>query len=247
MSGPLKSAVLAAARRILEPLARLMLEAGIGVGEFHVLTKRAFVQAARSVGSESQRPNVSRIALLTGLRRPEVTEILDSPEDADPDPQRGRHRAERVLLGWWSDPDFQQDDGSPRPLPLRGRHSFAALVKRYSGEPRVITLLDELMRVKAVRSLPDGRLEVLSRTYATVRWDPQGVASVGERVRDYLATLLHNIRHPSRARYERVVLNAQLDPRYAPMLTRDVASHADALADALEDALNDPKIGRAHV
>lgn len=241
MSAPLKAAVLAAARRLLEPLARLLLEAGIGVGEFHVLAKRAFVRAACDLGSQAHRPNVSRIALLTGMRRPEVTEFLESPDDAAPDPHRGGHRAERVLAAWWSDPDFQDEDGRPAHLALRGRRSFAALVKRYSGEPRVITLLDELVRVRAVRRLPDGRLEALSRTYATARWDPQGVAAIGERVRDHLQTLLHNIRHPNRPRYERLVVNTQLDERYGPMLTRDLASQADTLADALEDALNDPK------
>lgn len=241
MSESLKLAVLAAARRLLEPLARLLLEAGIGVGEFHVVAQRAFVRAAHDMGDEAHRPNVSRIALLTGLRRPQVTEILAADDAASPTPDRGRHRAERVLAGWWTDSDFLDEDGRPLALPLRGsRRSFAALVKRYSGEPRVITLLDELVRVKAVRRLPDGRIEALSRTYATARWDAEGIVTIGERIREHLDSLLHNVRHPSRPRYERVIVNAQLDPRYAPMLLRDFANQADALVDAMDDALNDP-------
>ena len=47
MSENLKLALLAALRRILEPLARLMVDAGIGVGEFQELAKVAFVKAAR--------------------------------------------------------------------------------------------------------------------------------------------------------------------------------------------------------
>ena len=77
------------------------------------------------------------------------------------------------------------------------------LVNRYAGDPRVRTLLEELLRVKAVRRLPDKRLEVLSPTFATVRWDGSGVEVVGERVRDLLATLLYNLKHPSRPRYAR--------------------------------------------
>ena len=67
------------------------------------------------------------------------------PEEHQPEPDRGGQRAERVLQGWWKDPDFLDRNGDPLKLPLRGtRRSFAALVKRYAGDPRVRTLLEEL-------------------------------------------------------------------------------------------------------
>src|SRR5207249_2795950 len=80
------------------------------------------------------------------------------------------------LSGWWNDSAYQDSSGSPAVLPLRGRgRSFAALVERYSGE-RVLaaSILDALLRVKAVRRTPDGRVQALSRSYATVRWNPDG-------------------------------------------------------------------------
>ena len=58
---------------------------------------------------------------------------------------------------------------------------------------------------------------------------------------EHCATLLHNLKFPARARYARRVLNAQLDPRYVPMLARDLEQQADVLADSVDDALNDPK------
>lgn len=241
MSSPLKRAVLAATRRILGPLTRLLLEAGVGIGEFQVLARRAYVQSAQASSPEGHRTNISRIASLTGLRRPEVREILATDEESPPEPAYGRHRAERVLTGWWTDSDFLDREGDPALLPLRGpRRSFAALVKRYSGEPRVITLLDELIRVKAVRRLPDGRLEAISRTYATARWDPAGIDVIGDRIHDHLETLLHNVKSPARRRFERVVANAQVDPRYVPMLIRDMTEQLDVMGDSMEDALNDP-------
>jgi Family of unknown function (DUF6502) len=246
MSESLKAAVRAAVLRLLDPLVQWLLEAGIGVGDLMSLVKIAYVRAAREQGrksgAEQQRANASRIAVVTGLTRAEVASIL-AAGDAERPHDRGRQRAERVLSGWWNDPVFQDPSGRPGILPLRGgRRSFAALVERYSGErPRVATILDELLRVKAVRRKPDGRLEALSRTYATVRWDPDGVIAFGEQLNEHCATLLHNLRHPARARYVRRVLNAQLDPRYVPMLTRDLMQQADALADSVDDALNDPK------
>ena len=240
MSEPLKAAVLAAVRRLAQPLARLLLEAGIGAGEFQALMKGAFVRAAGELG-DSPRPNASRIASLTGLTRRDVAALLQTAEDAAPEAARGHHRIQRVLTGWWTDPDFQDRLGQPAVLPLRGaKSSFASLVKRYSGEPRVLTILDELLRVKAVRRHPDGKLEAASRHFATARWDSQGVAALGEQVRDHLDTMLHHLKHPSRPRYHRVIQNVQLDPSYVPMLLRDITSQADTLADSLEDALNDP-------
>jgi hypothetical protein len=127
-------------------------------------------------------------------------------------------------------------------LPLRGRRgSFTVLVNRYSGDPRVRTLLQELLRVKAVRRLPDKRLEVLSPTFATARWDGSGIEVVGERVRDLLATLVNNLKHPSRPRYVRFVVNSEVDPRFVPLLMRDLTEQAEVLADSFEDALNDPE------
>jgi uncharacterized protein DUF6502 len=240
MTEPLKAAVLAAMRRIARPLARLLIEAGVGAGEFQAVMKAAFVQAAQDVG-EPQRSNASRISTLTGLTRREVSALLRVPEDSAPEVERGRTRLQRVLSGWWTDPDFQDSLGAPAVLPLRGaKLSFAALVKRYSGEPRVLTILDELLRVKAVRKLPDGRFEALSRSFAPTRWNPDGITAVGEQLRDHLETLIHNLKHPSRPRFERVIENAQLDPKYVPVLVRDITAQADTLVDSIDDALNNP-------
>jgi hypothetical protein len=115
-------------------------------------------------------------------------------------------------------------------------------VERYSGERwRIATILDELLRVKAVRRLPDGRLEAISRTYATVRWDEAGVAAFGEQLNEHCATLLHNLNYPQRPRYVRRIVNAHVDPRYVPLLLRDLEQQTRALADSMDDALNDPK------
>jgi hypothetical protein len=227
-------------------LVKWLLEAGMGVGDLLPLVKIAYVRAAREQGLRSSgeltRPNASRISVVTGLTRAEVATIL-AAADAEPTHDRGRQRAERVLSGWWNDASFQDSAGNPAVLAVRGsKRSFAALVERYSGERwRVATILDELLRVKAVRRLPDGRLEAVSRTYATVRWDPDGVTAFGEQLAELCATLLHNLNSPAQRRYIRRVVNARLDPRYVPMLVRDLEEQAESFADATDDALNDPQ------
>jgi len=241
VSQVLKTAVMRAVLRLLDPLARLLLDAGIGIGEFHELAKRAYVRAALDM-SRKDKPNYSQIGVLTGIPRREVATLLENPDTGPPDVERGTQRAERVLRGWWNDPEFSDASGRPAILPLRGRRgSFTSLVNRHAGDPRVRTLLEELLRVKAIRQLADKRLEVLSPTFATARWDGGGIELVGERVRDLLATLVHNLKHPSRPRYTRFVGNAQVDPRFVPLLIRDLTEQAEVLLDSFDDALNDPE------
>jgi len=119
VSETVKAAVLRAVLRLLEPLVRLLLEAGVGVGEFNQLAKIAYTRAARDAVPEA-RPNISRIAVLTGIPRSEVAEILRRPEEYRADPERGLQRAERVLQGWWKDADFCDRNGEPAKLPYGG-------------------------------------------------------------------------------------------------------------------------------
>ena len=244
MSDALKHAVRAALLRLLEPLVRLMLDAGVGVGEFVTLLKVAYVKAAAQEGravTGHVRPNISRIAVVSGLTRVEVAAILARGEAQSPPSERGRQRAERVLSGWWADPEFLTAQGEPEVLRLTGaRRSFAALCDRYSGEQRTAPVLDELLRVGAVRQLPDGRLQALRRTCVQVRWDPAGVEAVGEQLCDHCTTLLENLRHPTRARFARQVVNAHLDLRHAPMVIREIERSLQAKTDALHETLNDP-------
>jgi hypothetical protein len=242
MSENLKLALLAALRRILEPLARLMVDAGIGVGEFQELAKVAFVKAAKDRAASDRKPSISAIGVMTGLRRGEVRRLLKIDETEAPEPERNRHRAERVLSGWWNDIDYLDEHGQPRPLPPTGDVSFESLVRKYSGDPRIRALRTELLRAKAITRTPDGKLQALSRTVANARWDPQGVAIMGERVRDLLSTLVHNLRRPSRPRYTRTVMTDRLDPRYLPILVRDLTTSADTLADSMEDSLHHPSV-----
>jgi hypothetical protein len=243
VSSSLKAAVNAAILRMLGPLVRLLLASGVGVGDFMAIVKVAYVRAARDEGRERRgevRPNASRIAVVTGLTRAEVAAMLTEDTDERRTSERGRHRAERVLSGWWNDPDFQTPEGEPAILPLSGsRRSFGELVKRYSNEPRVTPILDELLRVNAVKRLADGSLKALSRTYATVRWNPDGIASLGEQLAEHCGTLLHNLQHPGEPRLVRRIVNAQLDPLYRPMLVRDIQEQLDAVGDSIDDALND--------
>ena len=244
MSDAIKQAVRATVLRLLEPLMKLLLEAGLGVGDFIGLAKVAYVRAASRRGEiggkEVKRPTISQIAVVTGMTNGEVSAILATGEAVSRTTEHNRHRAERVLSGWGTDPAFLTAQGEPAILRLKGpRHSFEALCRRYSGQHRPAPILQELVRVGAARRLPDKRVQLLSRSYATVRWDPEGIAAVGEQLAEHCATLIQNLEQPTRPRLVRQVVNTRLNARYAPVLIRDIESSLKVQADAMHDSLND--------
>jgi hypothetical protein len=229
---------------LLEPLARFLLEARVGIGEFNALARLAYVKAAaeEAYAGKPGRVNVSRIAATTGLTRVEVAALLAEQRGGPPREQRGRVRAERVLQGWWNDPQFQER-GAPARLTRKGsRRSFAALVKRHSGDSHnAASILEELLRSQAVREHPDGALEAVSRTCVNVGWDEEGIAELGEELAEHIETLLFNLRHPDRPRFARRIVCGQLDPHTARVVIPELAEQADIFLEGAQDALNRPR------
>jgi Family of unknown function (DUF6502) len=254
---PLKGAAVEAVAALLTPLVPLLLELGVGVGEFETALRRIYVQAALKIVTHSderkdaesgtrsgrtRKPSPSAIAVLTGLTRAAADKVIRTGTDRKPDNSMGHQRVERVINGWLHDPEFRDDDkGTPAPLAIRGSGpSFTALVKRYSGEPRVLTIRRELERVKAIRTRSDGRLELVRSTYATQNIDFIAVSALGQQAREFLETRVHNLQHPSRPIYVRRVFNARLNAADAGKLIRDMVLQAEATMDSIDAAVNDP-------
>ncbi len=145
-------------------LARYLLPRGFGYGDFAEVSKKAFSHAAEDqMNQRGDRPTNSRIAAITGLSRAEIARIkkLDGLHTSN-----GKHqRTERVMHGWYTDPTFNDANGSPRILDIQGAGSFSLLVKRYSGDIPTKAVLNELKASSMIRVLPDGRLEALRRHY----------------------------------------------------------------------------------
>jgi hypothetical protein len=96
--------------------------------------------------------------------------------------------------------------------------------------------------VRAVRRLPDGRVQALSRTVASLRFDPDGVTMMAEQTAEHLETLLYNAEHPSRPRFAKRVVNTRLAERHVARLVRDIEQQLDTVGDAIDDEINDPQV-----
>ncbi len=226
---------------LLRPLARMLLRQGITAHEFTAVANAAFVDAARDILREQGKdPNFSRISSLTGLHRHAVSAVVSAGTTASGEGLAQKHyqrnRLARVLTGWFESPDFTDREGRPRLLSFDGAHpSFTSLVKKFSGDiyPRII--LDELVRVKAVRMTRDGMVRAVSRRFSSGGADPEALQHLGEAIRDLAVTLEHNLAATTDERFfADAVVTANLPPEIVPMLRQAIARRGAAFLDDLE-------------
>jgi hypothetical protein len=211
-------AVLAACRRLLRPVMRILLRHGVMYREFADLIKALYVEVASAEFGLRGRPtNVARTSLLTGLDRKEIKRLRDAaraPELAPASDQSRQSRLARVLSAWHQDPAFGAE-GEPEPLPVNaaGGPSIAALVRAYGGDVPVSTVLKELVRIGAVTEQPDGRYRPIRRYYMPLQADTAALARAGSVLEDIGATVAHNLlRSPAAAaRFEGRATNVMMD------------------------------------
>jgi Family of unknown function (DUF6502) len=202
-------ALSAATLRLLRPLVRILLRNNVSHRTFAELAKLVYAEVANAeFGIPGKKQTISRIAILSGLTRKEVQRLLAQPTDTESAVEEEYHRAARVITGWVRDPDFGDGKGHPHPLRMEGkRASFGKLVKRYSGDIPVRAMLDELLRVGAVKQLKDGRICLLSRGYIPQKGPVEKLHVLGTDTADLISTIDHNVyQKPSKPRFQRKVM-----------------------------------------
>lgn len=227
----------AAVLKLLRPLCRLLLRHHVPFAAFEELAKHTYVQVAlEDFGIPGKKPTLSRASILTGLTRKDVTRLAadTAPERAASD--EGYNRAARVLTGWARDADFHGADGQPKVLaPLEGPDSFAALVKRYSGDMPARAVLDELLRVGAVAERDDGRLELLTAGYVPRGSEVDKLGILGSDVADLIATIDHNLQHADTdPRFQRKVMYTEFPASQLPAFRKLSAAQAQALLERFD-------------
>ena len=172
---------------MFKPLVRLLIAQGVTHAEFSDTAKEVYVETAVRHFEADGRINKSRIAILTGLTRKEVKNVIDRALTIDYK-ERTYSRPARVLTGWYSDPAFQGPYGIPLELSYESSEeeekSFVELVRRYSGDMAPRQMLNQLIASGAVVDV-DGRYKVLSRTFTHSTLSPALISrlgSVGYRV-----------------------------------------------------------------
>lgn len=203
METKIKNALFAAILRILRPLVRILLRNGIPYRSFADLAKWVYVDVARSeFGIEGRKQTDSRVSIITGLSRKEVSRQKRTVQDSDEETLYRYNRAARVIAGWVRDPNFLDATGNPKPLSLEGsRWSFAELVKAHGGDVPPRAVLDEMLSVGAVRMVGDRRVELLTKAYLPVGDEPAMLNILGTDTAYLIETIDHNVSHKDDGRY----------------------------------------------
>ncbi len=225
-----------AVMRLLRPLVRLLLRHGLPYAAFERMAKQVYVEAARQdFALPGRKPSISRVSILSGLTRKDVQRLLEEAE-ALPDALAARHnRAVRVLGAWARDVDFHAADGQPRPLAFDGEAGFAALVRRHSGDMPARAVLDELLRVGAVRRREDGLLEPQAHGYVPQRSAEDKLHMLGTDVADLITTIEHNLElGAADPRFQRKVMYRDVDPAQLPAFRALGAARGQALLEELD-------------
>lgn len=233
------------AERALGLIARASLRQGITAHQLAHWVNAAFVRAAvKMLQDQGAEPSFSRIAALTGIHRHAVSALLraddEYPDGLPAQKEYQRNRLARVLTGWFEDPSYTDRSGRPLALPLDGAPpSFVELVRAYSGDIYPGIILEELLRVGAIRKRPDGRVEAVSRRYTSGGADEEALRHAGVVAGDILATLEHNMRATAEARrFEDASIALELPTDAIPLLARLLERRGAAFLDDLEGWLN---------
>lgn len=228
MTDSLRLGLLAAYRKLMQPLVRVLIRNGVSFGELAEVLKNVFVEvASRDFELEDRKTSRSRIAIITGLTRKEVArqeDILRTGQALQM--VSNLNRVTRVLEGWHSDSTFTGPYGMPLDLPFEasGSPSFAALVRKHSGDMAPRAMLDELIRVGLVLQTASGAFKVLARAYIPRHLHPDALERFGEVVHDFISTYEFNMyRGAGPGRFERKVfaddgLREELLPAFDALL-----------------------------
>lgn len=180
---------------MLKPLIRLLIAQGVTHAEFSETAKEVYVESALRDFEAEGKVNKSRVAILTGLTRKEVKNVIDRVLTEE-SPDKKYSRPERVLAGWFNDPVFTGPYGIPLELPYTAtgpdEASFVDLVKCYSGDMAPKQMLQELLRSGSVIDV-DGRYKAVRRNYVHEALSPKLIRRLGQIGYRVFSTAAKNI------------------------------------------------------
>jgi hypothetical protein len=185
--------------RVLEPLARLMIDHGLQLPSMVELLKKALVDEAESAyGLADKGSSDTRIALLTGLHRKDVKRLREAPVTASPAAPMVPVAAS-VVARWISEPRYLNADQTARMLartPGRGspgEPDFTTLVAEVSRDVGARAVLDELERLGVVERREDGYVALRATAFVPQEGLSESFHFLAANVSDHLSAAVHNL------------------------------------------------------
>jgi hypothetical protein len=210
-SSETRKQLLYALRRILRPIVRILIRAGVRFDEFAELARGVYVETAVRDGIEhSAIPTRERIAVVTGVTRHQVDYYIDN-EGALPlaDPTLATALVE-ILQKWHTDSQYVGPYGIPLELEFDsppGR-CFRSLVMMVDRRISAGMALEELLRVGSVTRAGEKHFRAISRYFMMPEpMSPEQIEYFGKTLPRLARTLEYNMnpKNPDK-RLERFVV-----------------------------------------
>ncbi len=189
-------ALVAALRRLLRPVVRLLLAHQVTYPFLAALLKQVYIDTAdRELTIEGKRQTDSRLSLLTGIHRKDVRRLRATGENPESPPGVVSLGAQLVAR-WTGRPEFQDAEGRPLPLPRiagPGRPSFEGLVESLSKDIRPRAVLDEWRRLGVVEIDDDERVQLVVDAFVPQQGFEEKAFYFGRNLHDHAAASVRNL------------------------------------------------------
>lgn len=175
---------------LFRPIIRLCLRHAIKIGTIEAIIKKLLVEEAATYLKQTGEPqSVSRISVMTGLQRPAVASLLETPDEESGAPSL----MTKVIGAWQTKKPYLTAASQPRILEFEGKKSeFAKLVASVSTALNPYTVLYELERAKLVERAPRG-LKLLAKSFISRHDVEQSLKFLGTDLTDLVASVEENI------------------------------------------------------
>jgi Family of unknown function (DUF6502) len=216
--------LISAIRRLLFPLAKLLLAYGITYPFLAELLKSVLVDVAtRDFRLDRKRLTQSRITVLTGVHRGDVKRLagLDAVDAGLSD---AVSLAARTVTRWTTQPEYL--DRKKRPVALArlaansGERSFEALVESVNKNIRPRTVLDELLRLGIAHLDEQDRVCLNTQAFIPQKSFDEKAYYFGQNIHDHIVAAVHNLLGQTPPFVERNLVFEKLSPRSAAELQR---------------------------
>lgn len=201
--------LISALRRLLRPLARLLIAKGVGLAALTELLKEAYVDVAlNEFPVDGKKQTDSRVSLLTGVHRKDVKRLRERPTEKMAAP-RSIGLGAQIVSRWLGSKDTTDKKGHPLALPRRAeaRHapSFDSLVSEVSKDVRPRALLDEWLRLGVAHLDDEGRVVLNRLAFIPEKGFEEKAFYFGRNIHDHLAATAHNLLEEGNPKLERSV------------------------------------------
>jgi hypothetical protein len=235
-------------RKILKPMIRILLRAGVSYQEFREVLKGAYVEAAVRDGIRGHTGPLTRamVSDYTEVPLADVNRFIDDESLLAPPEPTNAAVVSEVLFLWCTDPEYIGPYGLPLELDLEETpgKNLSTLIFRADPSANPKAVLRDMVEWEVVKPVGPKHYRATARTMVfTDVLTPQALEYFGSAITDLANTILHNIRaEPGHKRLQRSVIEDELPEHALPEFESLLKDKVQKLLNDIDDWISSNKV-----